>query len=148
MIIEQEQILTTHNLAVLFGVLDLTDTLRSRLDDLARRSLVWLCRRLQVKTTGHGRLIQLKNAAYAWRQMLFFLALLPRAAVVDFLGFAQAHLDRQVEPFRDRFRPALAGLALAADGHALDGEAAKQVGARRFLGWSSIRHWLDAAPPA
>jgi hypothetical protein len=143
MIIEQQQILTAQNLAVLFAALDLADALRERLDDLARHCFQWICERQQVKADRlHTRLIQLKNTAYAWRQMIFFLALLPPPSVAAFLDWAEDHLTQQPEPFRNRFRPALTGLALAAAGHALDSEAAQQTGARRFLGWSKTRHWL------
>ena len=75
-IIEQEQIATTHNLAVLFDALGLMQALQPELDNLARRCFLWICRRLQRKIdTWKARLQTVKNAAYAWRQMLFFLAL-------------------------------------------------------------------------
>jgi hypothetical protein len=143
MIIEQQQILTTQNLAALFAGLDLTDTLRGQLGEMAKRCFVWICKRHQVKTDNwHARLIVVKNTAYAWRQMVFFLALLPTRAVSDFLGWAEDHLNAQREEFRNRFRPALKGLALAAAGGSLDSESARQEGIRRFLGWSKTRHWV------
>jgi hypothetical protein len=88
----------------------------------------------------------LKNTAYAWRQMVFFLALMPEAAVAEFLGWANNHLLEQAEPFRQRFQPALQGLDRAASGESLDTEAAKESGAQRFLGWSKNRHWLLEEP--
>jgi hypothetical protein len=90
----------------------------------------------------HARLIMLKNTAYAWRQMVFFLALLPATTVANFLQWADDFLTKQPEEFRDRFLPALRGLALAVSGRSPDGESAKGSGARRFLGWSKTRHWL------
>lgn len=143
MIIEQQQILTSQNLAVLFSELDLADALREQLDDLARRCFRWVCQRQQIKVDHwHARLIQTKNTAYAWRQMIFFLALLPQPTVVEFLGWAQEHLNQQPEAFRNRFGPALTGLALAAQRESPEGEAARRAGAQRFLGWSKSRHWL------
>jgi hypothetical protein len=143
MIIEQQQILTSQNLAALFAELQLADALQERLDDLARNAFRWVCQRQQVKVERwHARLIQIKNTAYAWRQMIFFLALQPPSSVADFLGWAEDHFNEQPEAFRNRFRPALTGLVLAAKGYSLDSEESKQAGARRFLGWSKSRHWL------
>jgi hypothetical protein len=145
MIIEQQQILTTQNLAALFAPLDLADAVRDRLGDLARRCFAWICRSLQIKADRrHTRLIRVKNAAYAWRQMVFFLSLLAKSDLDEFLAWAADHLDRQTAAFADRFRPALAGLSLAADGRSLDGDVASSGGARRFLGWSTTEHWLLA----
>ena len=143
MIIEQQQILTSQNLAVLFDGLGLVDALRNRLDDLPRRCFSWICRRQQVQADKfHAKLIMLKNTAYAWRQMVFFLALLPDAEVQAFLSWANEHLNKQKEGFRNRFRPALAGLTLAAEGRSIDDEEVSRSGARRFLGWSKKKHWL------
>jgi hypothetical protein len=86
----------------------------------------------------------LKNTAYAWRQMVFFLALLPKDDVADILKWAEGHLAVQAENFRNRFGPALRGLTLAADGHSIDGDPATKSGAHRFLGWSNTKHWLMA----
>jgi len=143
MIIEQQQILTTQNLAALFLGLELAKVLRGQLGEMAKQCFGWICRRHQMKVdTWHARLVMLKNTAYAWRQMVLFLALLPAKAVDDFLGWADGHLAKQPEEFQNRFRPALRGLVLAADGRSLDSESAKESDARRFLGWSKTRHWL------
>lgn len=143
MIIEQQQILTSQNLAVLLMGLDLSDTLDNQYPDLAQQCFKWVCKRLQIKVDHwHGRLIQLKNAAYAWRQMIFFLSLLSRQQGGDFLFWAEAYLHQQPTAFQHRFRPAVRGLVLAAAGCSLDDEAAQQLGGRRFLGWSKQRHWL------
>ena len=142
MIIEQQQILTTQNLAVLFDGLNLTEVLRDRLDELARRCFAWVCRRQQVKASKrHAQLIMLKNTAYAWRQMVFFLSLLPSDSVQAFVAWASEHLGKQSDEFQVRFRPAFLGLTIAAEGCSLD-ESARQLGARRFLGWSKEKHWL------
>jgi hypothetical protein len=143
MIIEQQQILTSQNLAVLFAELHLADALRERLAEMARHCFEWVCQRQQVKVNHwHGRLIQVKNTAYAWRQMIFYLALLPHPAVAEFVRWAEEHLNQQPEAFRNRFRPALTGLALASENCGIDSDSAKQAGAKRFLGWSKARHWL------
>jgi hypothetical protein len=147
MIIEQQQILTTQNLAALFMGLGLPDVLRGQLYEMARQCFRWVVRRQQMRVDRwHARLIMLKNTAYAWRQMVFFLALLPDGSVADFLQWAEGHLDAQREEYRNRFRPALKGLALAADGRSLDSDSMKELDARRFLGWSKTRHWLLIEP--
>lgn len=135
MIIEQQQILTTQNLAVLFQALALAPQLGDGLEDLPRRCFAWLCQRLQIPVTDrHSRLIQIKNAAYAWRQMVFFLALLPEERLRGFLDWAAEHLQAQAAPFRARFGPLLEGLETAAAG----GET------EPFLGWTRGEHRLLA----
>ncbi len=145
MILEQQQILTTQNLAVLYAGLDLSDALSGALYELARRCFVWICRRLQVKTDSwHAGLIQIKNGAYAWRQMIFFLSLIPADELKTFLSWAESYFNGQPAKFRLRFRPAMEGLVLAARGISPGSDIAFQAGARRFLGWSNERHWLLA----
>jgi hypothetical protein len=79
----------------------LTTTLKGQLADLAQRCLAWICWRLQVKAdTWHAGLIAVKNVAYAWRQMVFFLSLLPEDEMQGFLAWAEAHLGEQRLDFR------------------------------------------------
>jgi hypothetical protein len=151
-IIEQAQILTTHNLAVLFAGLDLRESLQPRPGELARRCLTWIFARLQ-QPVAHRRagLSAVKNAAYAWRQMVFFLSLEPEDSARAFPGWAKEHLAQQRPDFQARFWPALRGLARAVDGlPAEDADAPDGSGARRFLGWTTTgAHWLlpkDEAP--
>ena len=140
MIIEQQQIITTQNLAALFGGLGLANSLQDQLPEMARYCFAWICRRQQMKIAEHhARLVMVKNTAYAWRQMVFFLALLPNEEISDFLRWEQDHLDRQSEPFRTRFQPALKGLQSAAEGRSLDNS---HLNGRQFLGWSNSPHWL------
>jgi hypothetical protein len=141
-IIEQAQILTTHNLAVLLKQLDLTSSLQ--LEQLARATLEWICGRQQMRTRDwHSLLRMLKNTAYAWRQLIFYLSQLPPSAQDAFLDWSDALVARQRDEFRKRFRPVLTGLrAIAAgDSFASDGLHAVSAG-RRFLGWSVGKHWL------
>ena len=146
MIIEQQQILTTQNLAALFSGLDLGNALGSQLNEMARECFEWICRRHQMKIDSwHARLIMLKNTAYAWRQMIFFLSL-PNADVFAFLGWAERYFQDQSEEFRNRFRPALEGLKFVVEGGSL--ESANNPGVRRFVGWSNTRHWLLSDRPA
>ena len=145
MVIEQEQIVTTHNLAVLVQELGLREGLRLQLDDLARGCFTWICRRQQQKIDAwRPRLRMIKNSAYAWRQMVFFLALLPSDSLDAFLGWAYEHLGQQRPAFQTAFRPALDGLALVARDGSLDvqDQRSNPGDVQRLLGWTTERHWL------
>lgn len=143
MVIEQQQILTTQNLAALFAIPSIKDQLQESLPQLARQCFRWICGRLQMKVDHwHGRMIMVKNAAYAWRQMMFFLALVKPDAVSDFIQWSYVELDRSSGDLPARLRPVIRGLEMAAAGDSLDGYPAEQAGVRRFLGWSVSRHWL------
>jgi len=147
MIIEQQQILTTQNLAALFLCLDLTGALRGQLNEMARKCFQWICKKHQIKVEqGHAQLIVLKNTAYAWRQMVFFLSLLSQSEIDQFLTWAEEHLKEQSEWFRDRFYPALKGLMIAAQGRKIDDLPPEYSSVRRFLGWSQAPHWLLNGP--
>ena len=153
MVIEQAQILTTQNLAVLFHAFNLSEEFHGELRNMAEHCFRWICRRQQVKTDKwHAKLIMLKNTAYAWRQMVFYLSHLSGDDVGSFLRWAEEHLQEQTPDFRVRFSPALCGLALANAGCSLDEPSAQIEGVRRFLGWTKARHWLlgedSSKPPA
>jgi hypothetical protein len=141
-VLEQSQILTTHNLAVLIDGLDLDDQLREQAPELARQALRWTVRRLTQPASGHAALIQVKNAAYAWRQALFLLSYCDPAQQL-----AQA---RQLadESAGTRLGPAADGLAhiIAGDRFAADGTIPGGAG-RRFLGWARGPHWYFRQPP-
>ncbi len=143
MIIEQQQIVTTQNLATLFVRLELRPKLQERLPKMARDCFQWILRRLNTKTNDwHARLIAVKNCAYAWRQMVFFLSLLPKQEVDLFLASADELMQAQPDAFRIQFQPAVRGLTLAASNLPLNDPTANQMGATQFLGWSRERHWL------
>ena len=144
MIIEQQQVLTTQNLAVLFLGLDLRMELGDHLINLAESCFRWICARQQQNAPSwHSTLIVLKNTAYAWRQMVFFLSMVSNEQLRAFISWADDHLAEQRSEFRARFSPALNGLRVAADGRSLD----DNIDARRFLGWTKERHWLLGPDP-
>ncbi|HEX2517503.1 MAG TPA: hypothetical protein VH257_22560, partial [Chloroflexota bacterium] len=153
-VVEQAQVLTTHNLAVLFDVLGLRETLAPDLEPMARRCYTWICRRLRFgpDETWHARLIAVKNSAYAWRQMVFYLSLLPPQAQGAFVEWAEAELGRQRAELRERFRPALAGLRTALHDSSPPApprpasrlDAPPPAPPRPFLGWTTGTHWLLA----
>lgn len=149
MIIEQQQILTTHNLAVLMTSDAMRKPIAAAFDgcyqQLAQDCFMWLVGRLQMNApTWHAALIHLKNAAYAWRQMVFFLSM--HGSADEFLLWAEDYLNQQPLDFQQRFRPALAGLQMAAAGESItQGDRTRERGARRFLGWFDQRYWLNGS---
>ena len=142
-IIEQGQILTTHNLATLFEDAALASALRRDLPGMARRCFAWICSRLQ-RPAGEWRAqMQLvKNAAYAWRQMIFYMSLLGADERGGFESWLAQHFETRSTLFRARFAPVVQGLQGVVAGQAFDHAGRLPSGGRRFLGWSVGRHWL------
>jgi hypothetical protein len=128
-ILEQAQILTTHNLSVLVGGLGLSPRVAAKLPALARRSWDEVV-----------RLRSIPHAAGAWRQMIFFASVMPTAGRDAFIRLAGERLAEQPASFRARFGPAYAGLCLAATGITPGPHTAPE--ACVFLGWSPDPHWL------
>lgn len=142
-IIEQQQILTTQNLSLLFGGLGLKALLHHRLGSLAQECFQWICIRQQMKIKFyHSILVMLKNTAYAWRQMVFYLSMLDDAERRCAIDSIEEHFAAQPTAFRERFLPAIIGLRVAAAGLPLTPNRQKNEGARVFLGWTTERHWL------
>lgn len=140
-VIEQQLILTTHNLATIASLPGVQEALAGRWHELARRGFDWLVDQLQLPDAGHHvALHRLKNAAYAWRQMVFFLSM-DESQVDRFLQWSSERLRDQPAEFQHRFEPAMAGLRQAA-GRALQDDAQSAVQPMVFLGWTSQRHWL------
>lgn len=145
MILEQAQVLTTHNLAVLYDGLALRELLEGREGELARACFAFVCRRMQVFAPDHhARLIALKASAYAWRQMLFFASVASPEAQRAFMPSIEAVFAEQDEVFCAVFKPAMDGLRWVARGGRFDASGVGGQGGsgRRFLGWGAGRHWL------
>jgi hypothetical protein len=135
-VLEQSQILTTHNLAALVDGLRLTDWLREVAPDLSDRAFAWAVQRqTQPATTWITELQGIKNTAYAWRQAIFYLSFCDRAGRRDVL----ARLESRAGP---RCAPAVEGLLQVAAGERFDAEGRTARGGRRLLGWSAGPHWL------
>jgi len=141
-IIEQQLIITCHNLAVLLELPGMRDALASRAGELARICYAWTLRHLQLKgAAGHAELHHIKNAAYAWRQMVFLLSL-RESELPAFLTEAHALLNQQSHAFSQAFRPALQGLQMAATKPQVwlaNSELAP------FLGWKDTQRWRVSA---
>ncbi|MFJ8475915.1 hypothetical protein [Kitasatospora sp. NPDC094011] len=138
-VVEQAQILTTHNLATLVT--------RAGIDpapgwnELALRSFTTVCR-----TTAriHGNpypVTAVKDAAYAWRQMLFQLSLCDPATRTRTLARLDEEAARHPDHVTARLAPALTGLRQAAAGTPPDAGTG-----RLLLGWTTGPHWLARDP--
>lgn len=143
-IIEQSQILTTHNLAPLVHELGLSDELSSRAPQLASDTFGWIVRQqTQLRPNWRSRLQMTKNTAYAWRQALFFLSLTETATQRQVIAGFRDQWAPAPADWRDRFEPALTGLERIAAGARFD-DMGRLDGGRRFLGWSVGPHWMAA----
>ncbi|MEV7287785.1 hypothetical protein AB0O01_24975 [Streptomyces sp. NPDC093252] len=133
-IIEQAQILTTHNLAVLTARAGATPP--GDWADLAHRAFLHVCR-LASRLPGSPRpLPTIKDTAYAWRQMLYFLSLATpseQTRTLDLLWEASVYRAPHLTP-------ALTGLDRTLNGGTPDGG-----GGRSLVGWSTEGHWLGKA---
>lgn len=143
MVIEQQQILTTQNLAVLVKDAGLDARLRDQYGRMAMAGFEWICARQQMKIHDwHACVRMTRNTAYAWRQVLFFLSMMPQAEQAATIAAMDAHFRAQSRAFRDRFEPVIRGLHVAAGGQRLPQHDAGPQGARVFRGWFNTRHWL------
>ncbi|MEV7617415.1 hypothetical protein [Streptomyces sp. NPDC089799] len=140
-VIEQAQILTTHNLAVLVRRADIAP--EAGWEALAEQAFSAVCR-LVARVHGHPRpLGTIKDAAYAWRQMLFFLSLCPPGRQTALVQRLAAEAAGQPWQTAARLAPAIAGLRLVAAGGTFDADGTGLGGlARRFQGWTTTGHWM------
>ncbi|MFC4855545.1 hypothetical protein [Actinophytocola glycyrrhizae] len=134
-VLEQSQILTTHNLAVLVDRLGLAERLAAVAPGLADRALSWAVRRMAGSFPHrHAALVAVKNAAYAWRQGIFFLSFCAARTQRDTLDLLRPQVRGT------RLGPALDGLAAVVAGDRFDADGNVHSG-RRWLGWSTGAHW-------
>ncbi|MFE4599780.1 hypothetical protein ACFRKE_02885 [Kitasatospora indigofera] len=147
MVIEQAQILTTHNLAALVALAGIEPGYGWA--EAARRCFTVVCAltaRLHRDPQGWNTV---KDAAYAWRQMLFHLSLCGAAERAEVVAGTEAEAARHPGRVADRLAPALAGLRLVAAGGEFRADGTAEGGrARRLLGRSGTDHWLRRDLPA
>jgi hypothetical protein len=143
-VIEQAQILTTHNLATLVQPVGVAPT--PGWPELARRSFraVW-----QLVSRVHNNprpLGTIKDAAYAWRQTLLYLALTSHEDQAAFVAWAREQVRAQPAHTTERLDPVVAGLAHVLAGGMFDADGVAGE-ARRFLGWAVGGHWMQPRRP-
>jgi hypothetical protein len=161
-VLERAQILTTHNLAGLALALDL------ELDwaALAAKTWLWIVAELSGMPEDYTAQLRLrKDAAYAWRQLVFYVSQLPRAgqqaaltalATLDTRQAAQQHcVDRFLAPlvsaFNDEPRlPPLLGWTtekINADGFFLEIGALNEAKAAAAAAATAAATAAAASPP-
>ncbi|HZU78259.1 MAG TPA: hypothetical protein VFA70_15935, partial [Dehalococcoidia bacterium] len=138
MVIEQAQILTTHNLAALAGPCAVRPN--EGWQELADRAFAHMIRLADRLSRTRSPLPAIRDLAYAWRQTLFYLSM-PGADPRAFCADARLHLRganpataRMLTPVLDGLDAIIAGASFDADGRAGDGWV--------LLGWSTGGHWL------
>lgn len=147
-VIEQAQILTTHNLAALFLAVDLHEACGVMLPTMAERCLTEVVTSLsRLDERSPNGFAEVKNAAYAWRQMVFYLSFLDSEGLLRFMAQATPLLAKEGKGIGLRLGAALDGLAHIVDGGRFDETGRSPGGGRRFLGWSVGQHWLLATWP-
>ncbi|MBB4933497.1 hypothetical protein F4561_004317 [Lipingzhangella halophila] len=139
MVIEQAQILTTHNLAALVHPIGVSPN--AGWPRLARHCFGAVCRIAERVPDLRDPLNAIKDAAYAWRHMLFYLSLCDPGAQESFLAWTDEEVRDQPARVAALLAPALAGLRhVAAGGHV--GSDGTDGPGRRLLGWSTTGHWM------
>lgn len=143
-VLEQSQILTSHNFIQLITALELRDRVALMAPELAAECLRWISRRhLQPQHDWRAQLQMIKNTAYGLRQAILFLSLCDDAT--------QRRISAEwadaiaTEPRLSALVPVAQGLRhVVVDGGSFDalGRAYNGGPGRRFLGWSVGRHWL------
>lgn len=135
MIIEQQQILTTHNLASLVGSLGLLERLQPSLIGMVRRCFSTVCWREGLTSRGEwrARLKSRKASAYAWRQMIFFLSLVTPREQEEFLQWADDYLLSKPSVIRASVVPLLRDLK-----HCIE-DTPEVRSVTPFLGWGVLK---------
>ena len=111
--------------------LGLHDRLSAEFEPLAKRCFDWVCRRLQVPAPDrHSRLIHTKHAAYAWRQMVFFLAMWSEGEDANLELWARERLLKVPVGPRERLIELTGGLELRDQLRRHHGKG------KVFLGWT------------
>ncbi|MGW4199328.1 hypothetical protein [Streptomyces sp. NPDC005004] len=140
-VIEQAQILTTHNLATLVHRVGIAP--QPGWAALARRCFTTVCRLTARVHHNQRPQATIKDAAYAWRQMLFHLSLCPPAEQRQLIAGLAEETARHPAHVATRLAPALNGLTLIAGGGTFNADGTAADGrARRLVGWSTVGHWM------
>jgi hypothetical protein len=112
----------------------------------AAEAFGWVVRRLAQRTGDrHAALIQVKNAAYAWRQAIFLLSFCEASAQMSPVRWLEDEIRNTGTGAQ--FSPAIEGLA-----HVISGGRFSAAGTvpgssgRRFLGWALGPHWYLPRP--
>lgn len=137
-VIEQQQIITTQNLAQLFSLFEWKNDSENEIEEAIKKCFVWICKRQQIKLNDyHAKLVMIKNTAYAWRQMIFFLSQLEREKQNEIGDFLYEHLYQQSALFSKTFEPIVTRLVDLVKGKSPRNDYI-------FTGWTVGAHYLLA----
>jgi hypothetical protein len=84
----------------------------------------------------------IKDAAYAWRQTLLYLALTSHEDQAAFVAWAREQVRAQPAHTTERLDPVVAGLAHVLAGGTFDADGVAGD-AWRFFGWAVGGHWMQ-----
>ncbi|GAA3348013.1 hypothetical protein GCM10020358_64870 [Amorphoplanes nipponensis] len=137
MVIEQAQILTTHNLATLVHAVGVTPAEGWAV--AARRTFAVVVR-LAGRIGGPRPLSTIKDVAYAWRHLVFCLSQPGAGDPGPLIDRCRTELAAAPDRVRAGLEPAVVALIHVARGGRFTGEHTP-AGGRRLLGWTGA-HWL------
>jgi hypothetical protein len=140
-VIEQAQILTTHNLATLTGPFGVGDAMKVHWPTVARKAFERELALVDRLRNNPRPLRTIKDLAYAWRQTIFFVARMNAAEVETFLTWTDERLAEQRSHVEAVMRPVTGGLRDVILGSTFDAEGRSENG-RQLLGWTVGRHWI------
>ncbi len=134
-IIEQQQIITTHNLVQLTSFAG-KHNVTIEFEELAIKSFKWVSKRFKSKSNNfYANLIMVKNIAYAWRQMIFYISKLEADRQYHLIQNIEEELDNQSTEFAKKFSPLISTLKN------LIGSSENNEG-YCLTGWSTEEHYL------
>jgi hypothetical protein len=142
-IVEQQQIITSHNLASFFSALELKDSLDCF--DLAKRTWQWIAKELKSMPAAYFDMLRVcKNIAYAWRQLLFYISFVSDfSRVMDMLRTELVLLQSTASVCDLLTDLILTPLASISQSHGGDVAAVKPL-----LAWVTEKHPLITADAA
>ena len=138
-VIEQAQILTTHNLATLVHSVGVAPT--GGWPETARRTFATLLRLAGRIERNPRPLPVIKDIAYAWRHLVFFLSLPDTGDPRQLIDQFHVDLADASPAVRAKIEPALVGLGYATAGGRFVDERTP-AGGHRLLGWTTGQHWM------
>jgi hypothetical protein len=144
-IIESAQILTTHNVLPLLELANLNAVQLLVMASKCFKVVVRLLSFPELCPVWTIRLQRVKNAAFAWRQMILYLSKVDHHAVSEWMLKVEGQFAATAdEGFKARFSPAIVGLRRAIAGQS---PSLEDLSARIFTGWTPVtNHW--ALPPS
>mmetsp|Transcript_104030 Transcript_104030/g.164261 ORF Transcript_104030/g.164261 Transcript_104030/m.164261 type:complete len:767 (+) Transcript_104030:63-2363(+) len=144
-VVEQQLLLTTHNLASLFSALSLEDL---DFPSIVHRCATYIYRTLAVAADAvltRERLTHTKNAAYAWRQLIFFISMIGHSRgkgqpeqIVEVITAACSALQPEPSEKHKSLNERIAKHLISPLWQALGGKSPQEP----FLGWTRREHWF------